>query len=73
MNDPTPIASATTGPAPADARPHPAWPMWKRLLGYATLAFLAAAAIWFIDLRAHRPPALRPTVIDPASDAGVAR
>jgi hypothetical protein len=73
MNDPTPIASATTGPAPADARPHAAWPMWKKLLAYAALAFLAAAAIWFIDLRAHRPPALRPGTVEPPSDASVAR
>jgi hypothetical protein len=70
MNDPTTIVSAAPGPAPADARPHAAWPTWKRLLAYATLAFLAAAAIWFIDLRAHRPPALRPAALEPAAGAG---
>ena len=79
MNEPTPIASTTaattTGPAPADARPHAAWPAWKRLLAYAALACLAGAAIWFIDLRAHRPPALRPEMPRPNSNsiADVAR
>ena len=77
MNEPTTIASTTPGPAPADARPHAAWPMWKKLLAYAALAFLAAAAIWFIDLRAHRPPVPQPTELLPTTqqpaDAGEAR
>jgi hypothetical protein len=73
MNEPTTIASTTPGAAPADARPHAAWPTWKKLFAYVTLAFLAAAAIWFIDLRAHRPPALRPGAVEPGADAGDAR
>jgi hypothetical protein len=78
MNDPIRLASTTSAPAPADARRLAAWPIWKRLLAYATLAFLAAAAIWFIDLRAHRPPALwppppPPPVTSTAADAVAAR
>lgn len=82
MSNPSPTGSSTSaGPAPADARPHAKWPLWKVLLAYATLACLAAAAIWYIDLRAHRPPALRPTGMPSTSptmstkpaDAGDAR
>ena len=47
--------TATNGPAPADAVPHPPWPLWKRVLAYLVLAALAAVAIWYVDLKAHRP------------------
>jgi hypothetical protein len=74
MNDPKTIASAAFGRAPADARRHAIWPMWKKLLAYAALTCLAAGAIWFIDLRAHRPPKLRPGMTPTTpSDARVAR
>jgi hypothetical protein len=43
------------GPAPADARQHAPWPAWKKVLAYAVLAALAAGAIWYVDLKAHRP------------------
>lgn len=42
--------------APADARPHAPWPLWKKVLAYAVLAAVASAAIWYVDLKAHRPP-----------------
>jgi hypothetical protein len=48
-------APATTA-APADARTHAPWPLWKRVLAYAVLAAAASAAIWYVDLKAHRPP-----------------
>jgi hypothetical protein len=35
--------------APADAKPHRKWPVWKRVLAYSTLAALAAASVWFVD------------------------
>jgi hypothetical protein len=41
-------------PAPADARPHPRWPLWRVVLAYVVLAGMAAAAIWYVDLRAQR-------------------
>ena len=44
------------GPAPADALPHAPWPMWKKIFAYSLLAAVAAAAIWYVDLKAHRPP-----------------
>ena len=44
------------GAAPADRRPHAPWPLWKRVFAYASLAGAAAAAIWYVDLKAHRPP-----------------
>jgi hypothetical protein len=40
-------------PAPADARPHAPWPVWRVVVAYAILASLAAAGIWYIDLKAH--------------------
>src|SRR5438270_468073 len=40
-------------PLPADARPHPRWPLWKILLAYLVLAAVAFFAIWYIDLKAH--------------------
>jgi hypothetical protein len=43
----------TLGPAPADARPHRPWPAWRKVVAYATLAALAAVAIWYIDLKAR--------------------
>jgi hypothetical protein len=43
------------GPAPADARPHGHWPPWRTVLAYVVLAALAAGAIWYVDLKAHRP------------------
>jgi hypothetical protein len=76
MNERAAISSTTAspnGPAPADARPHAAWPTWKRLLAYAALSSLAAAAIWFIDLRAHRPPATPPEISQPDSRPDIAR
>jgi hypothetical protein len=48
------------GPAPADARPRERWPRWRMVLAYAVLAALAAAAIWFIDLKAHHTPVPTP-------------
>ena len=43
--------------APADLRPPQPWPLWKKVLAYAVLAAAAAAAIRYVDLKAHRPPA----------------
>jgi hypothetical protein len=43
--------------APADLRPHQPWPTWKKVTAYAVLAAGATAAIWYVDLKAHRPPA----------------
>ena len=40
-------------PAPADAKPHRSWPLWKKVLAYLTLATIALIAIWYIDLKAH--------------------
>ena len=48
-------AAATLGPAPADARPRAAWPAWRKVLAYLVLTALAAGAIWYVDLKAHRP------------------
>ena len=48
-------SAASMGPAPADARPHAPWPAGRKLIAYALLAALAAGAIWYIDLKAHRP------------------
>ena len=42
------------GPAPADARPHPRWPLWKRALAYLVLALIALLCIGYIDLKAHQ-------------------
>ena len=41
--------------APADARPHASWPLWRKLLAYAAMSALSLAAIWFVDLKVHRP------------------
>ena len=43
--------------APADAVPHASWPLWRKVLAYLLLAGAASAAIWYVDLKAHRPPA----------------
>jgi hypothetical protein len=45
----------TSGIAPADARPHSRWPAWKKVLAYALLAGLSFTAIWFVDVKVHRP------------------
>lgn len=37
--------------APADARVHAPWPLWKRITAYAVLATLAVLSIRFIDRR----------------------
>lgn len=50
-----PLADAPN-PSPADARPHPRWPLWKILLAYLLLAAVALLAIWYIDLKAHAVP-----------------
>lgn len=42
--------------APADAIARPAWSLWKKVLAYALLAAAASTAIWYVDLKAHRPP-----------------
>jgi len=42
------------GPAPADARPHAPWPLWKRIVAYVALALIALLCIWYIDLKAHQ-------------------
>jgi hypothetical protein len=55
MPEPTSNSDARVGPAPADARPHAPWPTWRKVLAYAVLAALAGAAIWYVDLKAHRP------------------
>jgi hypothetical protein len=41
------------GPAPADAQPHAPWALWRKVLAYAVLAALAAASIWYVDLKAR--------------------
>jgi hypothetical protein len=48
------------GVAPADARPHAPWPVWKKAVGYLLLAALSFAAIWFVDVKVHRPALLPP-------------
>lgn len=40
--------------APADARPHPHWPLWRVVLAYLLLLALALFSIWGIDRRAMR-------------------
>ena len=50
-------AASRMGPAPADAVIHALWPAWKKVLAYGVLAGLAGAAIWYVDLKAHRRPA----------------
>ena len=52
-DDPTPTA------APADLRPHAPWPLWKKACAYVLLAAASSAAIWYVDLKAHRPPEAR--------------
>ena len=53
--------------APADLRRHEPWPLWKTLFAYALLAASASAAIWYVDLKAHRPPA---RATDPPPNVG---
>lgn len=42
------------GPAPADARAHAPWPLWKCVLAYLVLALIALLCVWYIDLKAHQ-------------------
>jgi uncharacterized oligopeptide transporter (OPT) family protein len=42
------------GIAPADARPHAAWPVWKKVLAYLVMSAVSLAAIWFVDVKVHR-------------------
>jgi hypothetical protein len=41
--------------APADARPHAPWPMWRKVLAYVLLMALSLGAIWLVDVKVHRP------------------
>lgn len=43
-----------SGIAPADARPHAAWPAWKKALAYLLMLAVSLAAIWFVDVKVHR-------------------
>jgi hypothetical protein len=49
MNETKPIRIA-----PADARPHAAWPAWKKVLAYLVMSVISLAAIWFVDVKVHR-------------------
>jgi hypothetical protein len=53
MTDPSQPTPRDPQPAPADARRHAPWPTWRIVAAYALLATLAAAGIWYIDLKAH--------------------
>ena len=57
-DEPSPTA------APADARDHAPWPLWKKVFAYVVLAVTASAAIWYVDLKAHRPPERLPAPRD---------
>lgn len=46
-------ADRVIGPAPADARPHAPWPIWRRAVAYLVLAGIALLCIWYVDRRAH--------------------
>ena len=35
--------------APADARPHRAWPLWQKMLAYLLMSILSLVAIWLVD------------------------
>jgi hypothetical protein len=37
------------GIAPADAKPHRRWPLWRIAIAYLLLTALASFSIWFID------------------------
>jgi hypothetical protein len=75
MSDRPTSSASQLGPAPADARSDARWPLWQSVVAYVVLACISAAAIWFIDLRAHRPPALPPPpdAAASSSDAAAAR
>jgi len=54
------------GIAPADARPHKPWPLWRKILAYLALAALASVSIWFIDRGAMREQARQMIDASPA-------
>jgi hypothetical protein len=43
----------------SDTTNRPCWPMWKIVLAYTVMTFLAAASVWFIDRRVHLLPTMR--------------
>ena len=49
------IESNLTGVAPSDALPRAPWPTWKKLMAYVVLSAVSLGAIWFVDLKVHRP------------------
>ena len=59
MNDQPPTSTA----APADLRPHPPWPRWRKIVAYIIFVIIALASAWFIDRRvdslANDPPPAR--------------
>jgi hypothetical protein len=50
------MTTPSTTAAPADVRPHAPWTLWKKILAYVLLGAAASLAIWYVDLKAHRPP-----------------
>ena len=44
-----------SGIAPADAAEHVAWPLWKKVLAYGVMSAVSLGAIWFVDVKVHRP------------------
>lgn len=43
------------GIAPADAVARAPWPAWRKVTAYVLMSLLSLAAIWFVDVKVHRP------------------
>ena len=54
-----------SGIAPADAASHAGWPAWKKVLAYLLMSLLSLAAIWFVDVKVHRPAIMPRTIALP--------